>query len=224
MPLIQKTSQPSIVLGTLQLRETDLLLTLLGKETGKITAIAKNAKNSKKRFLGGVDLFDCGVFELSPGPKRTSWYAVDSIERRHSWQNGFKKPIAFTLATCLLELTNFLNAEGDQESGQLFNPFFHSLKKIDESSSELEQLSTAVFFIALMLSKLGFDTRESLKDPQINYWLDLMIQTNAPIIPQDSSLIKKGLIFYLNQAEKIAERTINSKIEVLRILQKLELP
>ena len=46
-----------LVLRTVEYGERDIILTLLGRETGKFSAIAKGGKASRRRFAGALDLF-----------------------------------------------------------------------------------------------------------------------------------------------------------------------
>ncbi len=50
-------STPAIVIRRLDYGDYDLIVTLFTQERGKITAIAKSAKKSRKRFAGVLELF-----------------------------------------------------------------------------------------------------------------------------------------------------------------------
>jgi DNA repair protein RecO (recombination protein O) len=53
----QIATDQAIVLRTVEYGERDIIVTLLGRETGKFSAIAKGGKASRKRFPGALDLF-----------------------------------------------------------------------------------------------------------------------------------------------------------------------
>lgn len=55
-------STSAILLRRSSYGDYDLIVTLLSLEKGKITVIAKNAKKSRKRFPGMLELFQCSIW------------------------------------------------------------------------------------------------------------------------------------------------------------------
>ncbi|MGB1699705.1 MAG: DNA repair protein RecO, partial [Nannocystaceae bacterium] len=66
----------SIVLRTVAVRESDLVLTLLSAERGRIDAIARGARKSRRRFPGGLPVGARGEAELRRGRGR-----LENLER-----------------------------------------------------------------------------------------------------------------------------------------------
>ena len=64
------TSTPAILLRRISYGDYDLILTLLTLSEGKVSAMAKSAKKSVKRFGGALELFSEVNVVFSSGPKR----------------------------------------------------------------------------------------------------------------------------------------------------------
>jgi len=54
----------AIVIGLMDYRESDRIVTLFTREHGKISGIARNARKSRKRFGGALELFACLKVEI----------------------------------------------------------------------------------------------------------------------------------------------------------------
>lgn len=61
----QELSSPIIVIAVHPFRESDLIARLLTPTFGKISAIGRHARGSKKRFPSSIDVFDRGVARLT---------------------------------------------------------------------------------------------------------------------------------------------------------------
>lgn len=57
----------SIVLRTTAVRESDLVVTLLSADRGRVEAIARGARKSRRRFPGGLPIGARGEAEVRPG-------------------------------------------------------------------------------------------------------------------------------------------------------------
>jgi DNA repair protein RecO (recombination protein O) len=57
-------STPAIVLRAVNYGEADRIVTLLGRDTGRLSALARGARKSQKRFAGGLGLCAVGVASL----------------------------------------------------------------------------------------------------------------------------------------------------------------
>ena len=67
----------AIVLRSFKFGEADLILTLFGRNTGKISAIAKGARKTKSRMRGALQLFSRGEYLLYQGK---SLYTITQCE------------------------------------------------------------------------------------------------------------------------------------------------
>lgn len=63
----------AIVLRTIDYGEADRICTFLTHQYGKVTAIAKGAKRSYKRFGGGLSVFACGEASFKQRPQQDLW-------------------------------------------------------------------------------------------------------------------------------------------------------
>jgi DNA repair protein RecO (recombination protein O) len=57
-------STPAIVLRAVNYGEADRIVTLFGRETGRLSALARGARKSQRRFAGGLGLCAVGVASL----------------------------------------------------------------------------------------------------------------------------------------------------------------
>lgn len=56
-------STPAILLRTINYGESDRVVTLFGRSTGRLSALARGARKSQKRFAGGLDM--CAIGEAA---------------------------------------------------------------------------------------------------------------------------------------------------------------
>ncbi|MCI5072179.1 DNA repair protein RecO [bacterium] len=63
----------AIVLSNSVYGESDMIVSLLTKDFGKISAFAVAAKKSKKRFAGGIDLFSFLQIQIKPPKSKSSF-------------------------------------------------------------------------------------------------------------------------------------------------------
>jgi DNA repair protein RecO (recombination protein O) len=61
-------STPAIVLRAVNYGEADRIVTLFGRETGRLSALARGARKSQRRFAGGLGLCAVGVASLRERP------------------------------------------------------------------------------------------------------------------------------------------------------------
>jgi len=61
-------STPAIVLRAVSYGEADRIVTLFGRETGRLSALARGARKSQRRFAGGLGLCAVGIASLRERP------------------------------------------------------------------------------------------------------------------------------------------------------------
>jgi len=71
------TTTAAFVLRAVDLRESDRLLTLLTRELGKVSAVARGARSSRKRFGGALELFALVEVVLGRGRGREGLYSLN---------------------------------------------------------------------------------------------------------------------------------------------------
>lgn len=68
----------AVVLRRVAYRDSDLVLGLYSRKLGKISVLARGARNSRKRFGGVLGLFSLLEVELTAKPKSTMWTLVSA--------------------------------------------------------------------------------------------------------------------------------------------------
>lgn len=63
----------ALVLRRTEFGESDLVVSLYGRTLGKVSALARGARRSKKRFGAGLGLFTVSNIHLQAKPKATMW-------------------------------------------------------------------------------------------------------------------------------------------------------
>ena len=99
----------AIILRTRAYGESDKIVTFLTDDAGKLTGIAKGAKNSRRRFANCLDPFTRVRvhFRVRPVPVWFSWRAATCC----SPPAEFAEPIKFAYGSYLIELVDQLTAE-----------------------------------------------------------------------------------------------------------------
>lgn len=216
--------QPGIVLRVTQLQEADLSVVLLCQELGKIRAMARSAKKSKKRFFGGIDVFDAGTFEIYSSTRSGS-FRLDSLENRVSWPNLRTDLKKMTLASFCLEIADRLTMEEDPEGGALFLPLYYSLKTIDAGTQD-EGAATGVFFALKVLELSGLDILHSEWSLTLTAreWLSEMRKLNKPVLPHERQAIRDGFGAVLPYLQHVTEHRLNTGESLKKLFLKFEQP
>ncbi len=95
-----------IVLRTATVRESDLIVTLFTDEHGRVSALARGARRSQRRFSGALQLLILSRLELKPG--RGEIWALDSAEIERDWTQLSSDVVAVAHASYVVELIGAL--------------------------------------------------------------------------------------------------------------------
>lgn len=214
---------PAIILKSMPFREHDSLITLLSRDYGRIHAVARSARRSQKRFMGGLDLFDCGLFALEParGSRKqgsqplihSQLYNLNELDSRESWPNIRNDLLLYRLACYCAEITLSLTAEGDASSGNLFNPLYFTLSTLNKQFSEDHAYSSVVFYNLLLLQRSGMnylDDKEIDSSAMLFQWFESMLQSMSIILPSEANLAKQGLRTLSKHTQSIIGHVIHS--------------
>lgn len=98
----------AIVLRSFKYGEADLILTLFGRSTGRISAIAKGARKTKNRMRGNLQLFGLGNFLLYKGK---SLYTVTQCESKEPFLILRENLSKFAYASYCIEIMRELLPE-----------------------------------------------------------------------------------------------------------------
>ncbi|MCC6640276.1 MAG: DNA repair protein RecO [Deltaproteobacteria bacterium] len=127
----------ALVLRVVEFGESDLILHLLTPETSRLTAIARHARRSRKRFAGTLDLFN----RLRITAVRRSGSAMARLEQAtlvESLAELRRDTARFALGCYLLELLGRLAPEGGAraDSRRLFAFTLSALRALDARSPD----------------------------------------------------------------------------------------
>jgi DNA repair protein RecO (recombination protein O) len=81
---VSTLATPAILLRAVAYGEADRIVTLLGRATGRVSALARGARKSQRRFGGGLGMAATGVATLRerPGAELLALEAFDIVEAR----------------------------------------------------------------------------------------------------------------------------------------------
>lgn len=96
-----------IVLRTTPLRESDLLVVLYTDAHGRVSAVARGARRSQRRFAGALSLLVLGRYQLGRPPRGELW-SLESADVVREWTRLSSDVIAVAHASYVAELVGAL--------------------------------------------------------------------------------------------------------------------
>jgi DNA repair protein RecO (recombination protein O) len=132
-------STPAIMLRRIDFQDYDLIVTFFTINKGKISAIAKSAKKSTKRFAGTLELFSLLNIVCSIG-RAKGLPILQEATLKYAFPNIRSKIIKTAYASYWAELINQWTEEG-QKQVQLFHLFRYVLRELDLGHTPEEVLS-----------------------------------------------------------------------------------
>ncbi len=140
----------AVVLKVSKFGEGDAVLTLFTKKIGKLQAVNKGFKGSKRRLSPGVQLFSYGEYVLYKGKELYQVSQVDTKDAFYKLREDVEK---LSYASYILELTNSVVIEG-QTNNRLFNDLVKYLHVLANVNSDYETLTKA--YELKLLTYCGF--------------------------------------------------------------------
>jgi len=218
---------PAIVLKKMDGRGSDQILSLLTKESGKITAVARGAKRSKKRFFGGIDLFNCGIFEFAPTKGNNKGGSdirvISGLRSRTNWDELRENLASFLLASSVVETVQIFARADDPEGAKLFSLVYLSLNNLSHPGNDTIKFAAAIYYYLNLLEQSGFSLlaeAEHLPDVEVR-WFKEMLERKTAFVPESPDLIRDALLILTERIQDIAEYPINSFEQVLLKAQKI---
>lgn len=92
-----------VVLKTTPLRESDLMVVLYTGTHGRISAVARGARKSQRRFAGALQLLVLGNYQLGRRPRGELW-GLDNAEVVREWNHLASDVFAVAHASYIAEL------------------------------------------------------------------------------------------------------------------------
>jgi len=132
-------STPAILLRRSSYGDYDLIITLLTLTRGKLTVIAKNAKKSRKRFAGLLELFSVLHIECRP-PRGRGMAFLQDAALKNPFSDIRGNIMKTSYASYWAELVNLWLEEGKQQS-QIYHLLWFCLDSLDSSIIGNEELS-----------------------------------------------------------------------------------
>lgn len=131
--------------------ENDLLIDLFTLKSGKVTVIAKGAKNAKSKISGSANLFVYGEFDLYIGKK---WNRINSLEIIESFYPLREDIEKLSYGSYFLELTNASIVKNKSDK-QLFILLLKTL----EALKSADPLMLKIVFEFKLMESIGFIPR-----------------------------------------------------------------
>ncbi len=127
----------ALVLRSVDFGESDRILHLLVPERGRVTAIAKGARRSVKRFGGTLDYFNHLKVQIERR-RPTGMSRLDQSQLIHTYVPIRTDPRRFALGCYLLELLDRLAPEGGtpQDMRRIFSFALAALNQLSEHSPD----------------------------------------------------------------------------------------
>ena len=144
-------SSPAIVLHRADFGDFDLIVTLFTLEKGKITAIAKSAKKSIRRFSGVLEPFSFLEVVLRGGQKK-GMPILQEASLKHPFLKIREQIQKMAYAGYWAELVKEWSEEGEKQAA-LYELLLGTLEALDEDRMQEETLS--LFFQIRFLTLAG---------------------------------------------------------------------
>ncbi len=142
----------AIVINTIEYNESDLLVTFFCHNLGRVTAIAKGAKRSKKRFVNKLELFTLLDIDITLKEGRTLAF-LNAAELHTSYLNLRKNYPHYVTASIVIELLQLATKEGEAEP-ELFKLSLWALHNLNQLQS---YKTTIVFYLIRFFRIIGYE-------------------------------------------------------------------
>jgi len=146
---------PALVLGVRNHAEADKLVTLYSREHGRLTAIAKSARKSKKRFVNKLEPFTLLSITCRP-PRRGSLHFLTSaelIDANLGLRNDYH---LYVTAAFICELLKLFSGEHDPDQ-RIFHLARTCLSILEQRQCPADIL--AIFFLLHLLEMCGYNPK-----------------------------------------------------------------
>lgn len=138
-----------VVLRTTPLRESDLLVVLYTEAHGKISAVARGARRSQKRFAGALSLLVLAKWELGRKPRGELW-SLEGADVVREWTRLASDVVAVAHASYVAELVGALlpPESPDPHALEIICALWDSLAEGGPSPGALRAVELGLFDLA----------------------------------------------------------------------------
>ncbi len=148
-PTIRETD--GILLDSHDHGESDLIVTLYCRDRGRVTAIAKGAKKSLRRFVNKLELFS--FIHVTLRQKTPNSMALLEEADLHSGFIQLRQDVSrYTAASVIREFTLLATQDGETDE-RCYTLLLWSLHKLDQS---LPHLQVVMFFLVRFYDYIGY--------------------------------------------------------------------
>ena len=150
---MRRETDRAFLLRSVNYRESDRILTLFLENTGKISALAKGARKSWRRYGGALELFS--LFEVSIVKNRGNLWRLEEASLLSAHSELARDLSRMSAASFVLELARELTPENEPQSSvfQLIDKAFRILE--DASGERARQIALATELKMLGLAGVG---------------------------------------------------------------------
>ena len=207
---------PGVIIGTRQLRESDLLLSVITSRLGRVEILARGGKRSKRRFMGLLDILSCCSFKLAPGRGSSNFdsYSVESANQLENWSQLRTDLKKFQLASLVCELTAIFVHPGDPDGIRYYEIVFRSLRKINELKTDAELLAITTYFTLKCLDFAGINLVEDQEyltsHQELIPYLRAKQAEDAPVVTANLALPIRATSAALEYIQRLTNRPIYS--------------
>ncbi len=200
-----------MILRLRELGESDLLVDLYTGPMGRLTAIAKGARRSQKRFFGLLLVGHLIEAQLVKGKSGDLW-RLDSAKVVHTYAPLRAQWSRWLFAAPVLELLLRITAAHDPSEG-LLSLADNTLQRICSLKEQRLMASSLLIFTVVLVQKLGFGLSFEYcvrcgqrVEPSDNIRLSLeggVVCSQCPA-PQNCHTVPQGLVKGMSAARDIA--------------------
>jgi len=162
---MRKITTEGFVIKNINLKDSDKLFTILTKERGKISAVAKGVRKITSRRGGSLDTLNKVLIQLNTS--KSGYYYITEVTATKSYQNIKGNLEKIKQATYVLEFVN-KTVYDESEEGFVFN-------LLEKVLDELNFLDNNIVFVVnkfelKMLKYLGYESPKEV----LFEWRDLV--------------------------------------------------
>ncbi|MBO4941456.1 MAG: DNA repair protein RecO [Clostridia bacterium] len=132
-----------IVTKTTKFSENSLIVTIITKDFGKISAIAQNARTSKSRLIMGLQLFAYSEIVVYESRTKTGLFKLNEMNVIESFGNIRNDLSSLAYASYFAEVVNSVAVEGEKDE-EILSLFLNCLFALDKNLCDPEKIK-AVF-------------------------------------------------------------------------------
>jgi DNA repair protein RecO (recombination protein O) len=143
---VKATSTPAIVLGAVNYADADRIVTLFGRDTGKLSALARAARKSQRRFAGGLGLGSVGTAALKQRPA-SELATLERFDTTETFPSLGADVARMAHGAYVVELTGKLCAPHQVEAA-VYDVLLAFLRSLDRDGASAERLR--VFELSLL--------------------------------------------------------------------------